>query len=96
MVNKGTNLAQMPDNRQQIAARLTDELNFIGDLLDKLKEQIQEDGLQEYMNGGNRETAALSSYIKLITKYQSIYRQLSGTMEASDTKDSLTEWLRNE
>ena len=92
-------VTKIPENKRVIAERLIVELQFIGTVMDSLKLKIEEDGTIECTNTGYKEATALTSYVKLISRYQSLYRQLCGLMDENDISrgaDPLTEWLRDE
>lgn len=74
-------IKQVPEEKQTIAASLVDEIRFMNDTLEDLKEKVARYGTVElYENGKQkflRENPAVKSYNTMIQRYASLYKQLS-------------------
>lgn len=72
---------RVPEDRQAIASRLAEELQFMGDTLEDLKKKVDEYGTVElYENGKQkflRENPAVKSYNTMIQRYSTLYKQLT-------------------
>lgn len=74
-------VSRVPEDRQAIASRLSEELRFMGDTLEELKKKVKEYGTVElYENGKQkflRENPAVKSYNTMIQRYATLYKQLT-------------------
>ena len=94
-------LKNVSKEKKQIAKSILDELIFMKETLEKLKENIKKNGTEEIFQNGrqeiNHETPALNSYIKLVARYGSLYRQLCNLLDEQPNENSeLDEFLKNE
>lgn len=92
----------VPDERRIVAESLVDELTFMAETLDKLKDTVREKGVvEEFKNGKQeflRESPALKAYNTTIQRYGGLYKQLVDMLpkQAQDNADSaLYEFVKN-
>lgn len=71
----------VPEEKRTIASNLVEELVFMTDTLEKLKEKIGEFGVVELFVQGKqsflRENPAVKSYNSMIQRYSTLYKQLT-------------------
>ena len=96
-------LEKIPEDKKTIAQKLIDELVFMHKTLATLKRQIDADGTQEEFTQGKqsfvREAPALTSYTKLIARYDALYKHLCDLMPKSkeaDNANPLYDFLKGE
>ena len=96
-------LQRVPVERQYIARQLVEELVFINEALGKLKEIIREHGPEEPFKQGEqtftRERPAMSSYIKLVPRYATLYRQfneLLGKVPEAERANAVYDFLKEQ
>lgn len=91
-------LANIDEDSRAIAQGIIDELIFLQDVLKKLKQAIEEQGVvSSYANGAPRESPTLRSYNATIQRYGNLCKQLE-LMIHRDNKietgeNALKEWL---
>lgn len=72
---------QVPPEKQAIAANLAEEIRFMYDTMQDLKEKIQEHGTVELFQQGKqrflRENPAVKSYNTTVQRYGVLYKQLT-------------------
>ena len=77
-------LEKIPDDKKYIGQKLIDELEFMHETLETLREKVKTDGITEqFINGKQqfeREAPALTSYTKVIQRYGTMYKQLTDLM----------------
>ena len=91
-------LANIDEECRVVAKGIIDELIFLQNVLKKLKQSIQEQGvLSTYSNGAPRESPALKSYNATIQRYSTLCKQLEmmtrkdGKVETGE--NALKAWL---
>lgn len=94
-------LEKIPEDKKYIAQKLIDELIFMQGTLTDLKRQIKQDGTQEHFEQGKqsfiREAPALTSYTKLIPRYDAMYKHLCDLMPKSTDAEkgsALYDWMK--
>ena len=77
-------VAQVSDDKRQIAANLVEEIVFLYDTMGDLKKQIRERGAVELFEQGKqrfmRESPAMKSYTTAVQRYGALYKQLIDLM----------------
>ena len=80
-------LKKIPEDKRIIGEKLVVELSFLEETLNRLKEQITEDGELEHFQQGKqdfcREAPALKAYNTTVQRYSVMYRQLTDLMSKS-------------
>ena len=73
-------LEKIPSDKKKIAENLIDELSFMRETLEDLKDQVRKTGTIEQFEQGRqsflRESPALKSYNTTVQRYSMLYRQL--------------------
>lgn len=73
-------LEKIPSDKKKIAEDLIDELSFMRETLEDLKDQVRKTGTIEQFEQGRqsflRESPALKSYNTTVQRYSMLYRQL--------------------
>lgn len=84
-------LQEIPDDRRPIAESLFDELAFMDQTMQKLREQVNKDGPISLFKQGKqeflREHPALTAYNKTIQRYNQTLKQLIDLLPKSDGLD---------
>lgn len=95
-----TQLKQVPADRQPIAYSLFDELVFMQNTLDQLKQQVEEQGAVDLFQQGKqkflREHPAMKVYNTTIQRYSLINKQIIDLLpkaEQTQAEDALTAFL---
>ena len=95
-------LKTIPENRKAVAKNLIEEITFIKDTLKTLKNTISEQGTESHFENGkqsfDRESPAMNSYVKLVGRYGSLYRQLcklSDTQKTEPEKSEILEFMNS-
>lgn len=74
-------IKQVPEDRRAVASSLVEEIRFMYDTMDDLKEKIREYGTVELFEQGKqrflRENPAVKSYNTTIQRYSTLYKQLT-------------------
>ena len=82
-----TILQKLPEDKKPIGEKLVKELGFMEKTLERLKEQIAENGEIEHFQQGKqdfyRESPALKAYNTTVQRYSVMYRQLTDLMGKS-------------
>ena len=83
-------LELIPEDKKSIASDLIEEIVFMSETLEKLKDTIREEGTIELFEQGKqsfyRESPSLKSYNTTIQKYGAIYKQLIDLMPKQTAK----------
>lgn len=90
-------IAQVPEDKQAIARNLADELQFMCDTMQDLKDQIKKHGTVEMFEQGKqrflRENPAVKSYSTMVQRYSSLYKQLTDLLPKTAPKPPESELL---
>ena len=82
-------LSKVPEDKKSIAGRLADELIFLQETLDDLRNQVRENGTIDHFVLGSqsmlRESPALRSYNNTLKQYSSLYKQLTDLLPKEET-----------
>ena len=74
----------IPEDKQYIADKLIDELQWMNNTLKKLRNEVDEKGvMEEFVNGKQRfarDSSALKAYNQTIQRYGNLYKQLCDLM----------------
>lgn len=96
-------LKVIPKERQPIAQNIYNELLFIQNTLDKLKNEVEEQGTQTLFKQGQqeflRENPSLKGYNTTIKNYSNLYKQLIDLMpqvKPVEEKDPLVEFIKEQ
>lgn len=96
-------LDKIPQDKKQIGERLVEELLFMRDTLEDLKNRIREDGTVERFVQGKqnfmRESPALKSYNTTVNRYSQLYKQLTDLlpkMPEVQQSNALYDFLKEE
>ncbi|MBM7650529.1 hypothetical protein JOC78_003526 [Bacillus ectoiniformans] len=96
-----TLLKEIPKERQPIAQGLYNELVFMQNTLDELKDQVEREGATAMFKQGKqeflREHPALKAYNTTIQRFSLIYKQLVDLLPPADTgqqNDALIDFLK--
>ena len=94
-------LQKIPDDKQLIGRKLIEELSFIEDTLQTLKERIAADGVVEEFSQGKqnflRESPALKAYNTTVQRYSVMYRQLTdliGKSQEAEKSNAVYDFLK--
>lgn len=78
-------LKLIPEDRKQIAESLVKELSFMAATLEKLRADIEKNGVVgEDQHGNPKESPALKSYNTTIQRYSLVYKQLNDMIPKQD------------
>ena len=73
-------LVSIPEDKKAIAGRLADELIFLQETMETLKQEIKERGaVEDFVNGSQRmrrTSPAMQTYTQSVKQYAAIYKQL--------------------
>ncbi|KSU86561.1 hypothetical protein AS180_17900 [Priestia veravalensis] len=96
-----TILRQIPKERLPIGQSLYNELVFMQNTLDKLKQQVEEEGAVSMFKQGRqeflREHPALKAYNTTVQRYSLLYKQLVDLLPPTDVEqpqDALIDFLK--
>src|SRR5699024_5250352 len=96
-------LEEIPEERQPIATGLYNELVFMQNTLDSLKEQVERDGAVDMFKQGRqeflREHPALKAYNVTIQRYSLIYKQFVALLPRTDAEqkhDDLIDFIKGD
>ncbi|MBQ6739063.1 MAG: hypothetical protein IJQ57_11980 [Synergistaceae bacterium] len=94
-------LDTVADDKKAVAEALIDEIRFMQQTLNTLKDKIKENGTEELFQNGrqeiNHEAPALNSYIKLVARYSSLYKQLCNLVKRqADDVSELDTFIKEE
>lgn len=96
-------LKEIPEERQAIATGLYNELVFMQNTLDSLKEQVEREGAVDMFKQGSqeflREHPALKAYNVTIQRYSLIYKQfisLLPRMDSEQKHDDLLDFIKGD
>ncbi len=85
-------LEKVPEDRKAIAKNIMDELIFMQDVLQNLKENIREHGVvDDFQNGKQhflKESPAVKSYNTTVQRYGGLYKQLENMLPKEERKDA--------
>lgn len=81
----------MPEDRKPLANNLYNELLFMNETMQQLKEQVREHGAVDIFKQGNnefpREHPALTAYNKTLGRYNQTFKQMADLLPESDGKE---------
>ncbi|ACV21876.1 Uncharacterised protein [Slackia heliotrinireducens] len=93
-------LPQIDSNKRPIARQLITELEFMQSTLEKLRAEIEANGVvEEFKNGKQeftRETPALKSYNLTVSRYSTLYKQLTDLLPDGEPEqgDEFDEFIK--
>jgi len=96
-------LKDIPEDRQPIAHNIYNELCFIQNTLDELKQQVAQDGAVTLFKQGKqeflKEHPAMKSYNTTISRFSALYKQLIDILPEENEKqqdDPLMDFIKGD
>lgn len=81
-------ISKIPEDKSEEAEVLSNEMYFVIDTLEQLKNEVKEKGVTEHFEQGKqnfiRENPALKSYIQLMKTYDSLYKNITTLLKQSE------------
>lgn len=88
----------LTEDQLKVASGMLKDAVFMEKQLDKLRKQIDEEGVSESYQYGSKQTAAMTSYLQIQKQYGVIVRYLTDLVPSGQkvqNNDELLDFLRN-
>lgn len=93
-------LKKIPNEKSVEASLIADEMRFVTETIEELKQTVKETGAVEHFINGKqnflRESPALKSYTQLMKTYDTLYKNLINLLPKEEIANYTTEELINE